>query len=801
MKGYNLLKVLEKLKRRNSDREWLYLDGGMGTMLQKAGLPTGAIPELLNIEDPQKIIDVHRAYIEAGSDIIYANTFGANGKKLKNTKYTTKDIITSAIKNARIACGDTNALVALDLGPIGQMLEPLGTLTFEEAYSIFKEQVEAGKDADLIVIETMTDLYETRAAVLAAKENSDKPVFVTMTFEPNMRTFTGCNISAMALTLEGLGVDAIGVNCSLGPKELYPVVEELCKWTSLPVIVKPNAGLPDPVTGEFHVLPDEFAEAMGEFSKLGIAVFGGCCGTTPEHMKKAFEYLEEKCSFIDRETNIPPAICSASVTLPITEPRVIGERINPTGKKRFQAALRENDMGYILEQAAQQIDAGADLLDVNVGLPGIDEKEQMIRTVKAIQGMTDIPLQLDSTIPEVLEAGLRVYNGKPIVNSVNGEKASLEKILPIVKKYGACVIGLTLDENGIPKKADDRFAIAKRILDAAVAIGIPKNNVFIDCLTLTASAEQAGVVETLKAVKRVKTELGLKTALGVSNISFGLPNREAVNRTFLTLALENGLDLPIINPNIASMMEAVRAYKLLRGIDENSVAFIEAYSSDMNSGKVKPDLNAGKTEMTLEYAMTHGLKEECGKIASKLLETTEPMDIIDNMLIPILDETGKQFEAGKVFLPQLIQTAGTAQAVFAVIKDTLIKQNAAPVSRGKVVMATVKGDIHDIGKNIVKVILENYGYTVIDLGRDVPCQTVVDAAIEHKVKLVGLSALMTTTLGAMEETIRLLNEQYPECKTVVGGAVLTPEYAKSISADFYAKDAMDTVAAAKEVIG
>ena len=541
-------------------RKFIRLDGGMGSMLQKGGMPVGALPEVYNITEPERIIAAQKQFVAVGSDIIYANTFGANRHKMAKSGYSVQELISAGIACARKACAGTDTKVALDIGPIGQLLEPLGTLTFEEAYDIFREEILAGQDADLIVIETMTDLYETKAALLAAKENSDKPVICTMTFEPNLRTFTGCTVASAAMTLEGLGADAVGVNCSLGPDELFPIVEEMAKWTTLPLVVKPNAGLPDPVTGEYLVDPAEFAQAVVKFAQLGVTVYGGCCGTTPEHIKAAYDLLEE--AEIPRRENIeiPAAVCSASEVVLIDQPRIIGERINPTGKKRFKAALQANDMDYILDQAVQQVDAGADLLDVNVGMPGIDEKGMMIRTVKALQSIGGTPLQLDSTIPAVMEAALRVYNGKPIVNSVNGEEASLQNILPLVKKYGAAVVGLTLDENGIPKKAADRFAIAKRILDRATALGIPKRDVYIDCLTLTASAEQDGARETLEALHRVKTELGLKTVLGVSNISFGLPNREAVTRTFLTMALENGLDLPIINPNIASMAEAVRAY-------------------------------------------------------------------------------------------------------------------------------------------------------------------------------------------------------------------------------------------------
>ncbi len=789
------------------NRKFIRLDGGMGSMLQKGGMPVGALPEVYNITEPERIIAVQRQFVEIGADIIYANTFGANRHKMAKSGYSVQELIAAGIACAKKACAGTETKVALDIGPIGQLLEPLGTLSFEDAYDIFAEEVKAGQDADLIVIETMTDLYETKAALLAAKEHADKPVFCTMTFEPNLRTFTGCTVASMAMTLEGLGADAVGVNCSLGPDELFPIMAEMARWTTLPLIIKPNAGLPDPITGEYLISPEEFADSLAKYAELGVAIYGGCCGTTPEHLKAAYTRLES-CTIAPRHPEIPAAVCSASEVVQIDQPRIIGERINPTGKKRFKAALQDGDMDYILDQAVQQVDAGADLLDVNVGMPGIDEKDMMIRTVKALQSIGDTPLQLDSTIPAVLEAALRVYNGKPIVNSVNGEETSLQNVLPLVKKYGAAVVGLTLDENGIPKKAEERFAIAKRILDRAESLGIPKRDVYIDCLTLTASAEQDGARETLKALRRVKEELGLKTVLGVSNISFGLPNREAVTRTFLTMALENGLDLPIINPNIRTMTEAVRAYRLLCGIDKNCAEFVEAYAD-------APPLTAGTAavaaatqaseqkpeQMDLPYAMSHGLKNEGAKITAQLLEHTDPMEIVNGILIPALDDAGRNFEQGKIFLPQLIQTAGVAQAAFEVIKTTLIQRNAAPVSRGEIVLATVKGDIHDIGKNIVRVLLENYGYTVIDLGRDVPCQLVADTAKERGVKLVGLSALMTTTLGAMEETIRLVKNACPDCKIVVGGAVLTADYAEKIGADFYAKDAMETVAAAKQIIG
>lgn len=798
------------------NREFIFFDGAMGTMLQAKGMEMGAIPELLNLQKPEWIIDIHRQYREAGADIVYANTFSANAYKLKNCGYSVTEVIKAGIANARKACEGSDTLVALDIGPIGQLLEPTGTLTFEEAYEIYKEQLIAGSSADLVVFETQTDLYELKAAVLAAKENTNLPIACTMTFEKNHRTFTGCGITNMALTLEGLGVDAMGINCSLGPKDLYPVVETLAHFTDIPLIVKPNAGLPDPVTNRYDISPEEFADQMQAFAKYGVQIVGGCCGTSPQYIRA----LKNKFSGLTRE-EVPmvrqAAVCSATETVVIDQPRIIGERINPTGKKKFKEALLRQDIDYILNQALEQTKAGAELLDVNVGLPGVDEKAMMIRAVKAIQSINEAPLQLDSTIPEVLEAALRVYNGKPIVNSVNGEKKSLETVLPLVKKYGAAVVGLTLDEKGIPKKAKERFDIAKKILEAALALGIRREDVFIDCLTLTASAEQEGVMETLKAVRMVKEELGLKTVLGVSNISFGLPGRELVNHTFLAMALTNGLDLPIINPNVAAMSGTVMAYRVLAGHDKNSVAYIEAYNRVLKdllpvktaaspqpaqSSVLQGNAATPSTEdAPLMRAITNGLKTEGARLTRELLQSMDSMEIVNQYLIPALDKVGAAFEKGTVFLPQLIMAADVAQAAFGVIKEEMDKDSEQSVNKGSIVLATVKGDIHDIGKNIVKVLLENYGYHVIDLGKDVPYEKVVDAVRENDIRLVGLSALMTTTLVSMEKTIQLLRENHLDCKVMVGGAVLTPEYAKKIGADFYAKDAKESVDIAKKIFG
>lgn len=774
---------------------FLMLDGGMGTMLQANGLEMGGIPEMLNFTHPQQITDIHRAYIDAGADVVYTNTFGANRLKMAKTGKSVQEIIAAAIRNARAAAKD-DALVALDIGPIGQLLEPTGTLKFEEAYDIFREQIEAGRYADLYIFETMTDLLEVRAGVLAAKEcGGGKPIFVTMSFEENGRTFTGCEISAMALTLEGLGVDAIGVNCSLGPVELVPIVQELCRWTNLPVIVKPNAGLPDPVTGKHSFLPEQFGECMKPYAQMGAVIFGGCCGTTPDHIRAAAQHIRSMTP-VKRSVQIPAAVCSANKTVIISEPRIIGERINPTGKKRFKQALIEHDIDYILGQAIEQIGAGADILDVNVGLPEIDECEMMQEAVKAIQSVTDTPLQLDTTKPDALEAGLRIYNGKPIVNSVNGEEESLNTVLPLVKKYGAAVVGLTLDKDGIPKTAEGRFAIAKRILDRALSLGIRREDVYIDCLTLTASAEQEGVMETLGALTRVKQELGLRTVLGVSNISFGLPDRELVNRTFLTMALHAGLDLPIINPNIANMTAAVRTYKLLANFDKNAVDYIAHYGGEAPA----PVQNAAKT-VSLGEAVSAGLGAQAADAASALLQEMQPLEIVNAHLIPALDEAGAKFESGKIFLPQLISSAAAAQKAFEVIRSAIAESGGESVCHGTIVIATVKGDIHDIGKNIVKVLLENYGFRVIDLGKDVPCEAVAKAAVQYDAPLVGLSALMTTTLPSMEETIRQVRAVRPDTKIMVGGAVLTPDYAEKIGADFYAKDAKESVDIARRVFG
>ena len=794
---------MEFLELLKSDRPVL-LDGGMGTMLQARGLPVGATPELVALEHPDWLRDIHTAYLDAGSQIIYANTFGANREKLERTGRSVEEIVTAAVAVAKEAATG-RGLVALDIGPCGQLLEPTGMLGFEDAVDLFAQVVRAGvkAGADLIAIETMTDLQEARAALLAAKENSNLPVLVTMTYEASGRTFLGCSPAAAALTLEGLGADAVGVNCSLGPREMPPLVEELLKWTNLPIVLKPNAGLPHPDGSGYDITPLEFAQSLAALAELGVKVFGGCCGTTPEYIALLSKELTGK-TVKDVPRHVPAAVCSATQAVPIDRVRVIGERINPTGKKLMKEALRRGDVDYMLGQALAQTEAGADILDVNVGLPEIDETDMMVRTVKALQGVTDAPLQLDSTDPKVLEQALRVYCGKAIVNSVNGESASLETILPLVKKYGAAVVGLTLDENGIPKTAQARFEVAKRILERAMALGIRREDVYIDCLTLTVSAEQAAASQTLEALHRVKTELGLKTVLGVSNISFGLPARPLVNQNFLTMAMSAGLDLPIINPNVDAMMAAVRCFHLLTNVDTDAREFIAAFANASGSTSIPAGSAPAAPQSTgrsLKDLVIAGLKGEAGQATRALLETTAPMDIVDNVLIPALDQVGADFEQNKVFLPQLIQSAGAAQAAFEVIREKLSSGEGGNVSRGNVVLATVKGDIHDIGKNIVKVLLENYGYTVIDLGRDVDPAAVVEAARKYEAPLVGLSALMTTTLKSMAQTIAQLHDAGLPCKIMVGGAVLTPEYAKEIAADFYARDAKESVDIAKRVVG
>ncbi len=770
-----------------------FLDGAMGTMLQNAGLQPGELPELLALHRPELLTAIHRQYIEAGADVVYANTFGANRRKLVKLGVSVEEIVCAAVSAAKKACEGTNAQVALDIGPLGELLEPLGTLSFEAAVDIFAELVKAGKKAgaDLIAIETMTDLQEARAALIAAKENSDLPVIVTMSFDENGRTFTGCTAASMAATLTGLGADAIGLNCSLGPKQLLPILREILAHTNLPVIAKPNAGLPDPVDGHYDLSPGEFAEAMAEAVDLGVSVVGGCCGTNPDYIRA----LHDRVSGMQpgqRKHCRESLVCTATKAVTLDGVRVIGERINPTGKKRFQQALLNGDIDYIVDVAIQQEDAGADILDVNVGYPGVDEVRMMPLVVRRLQEATDLPLMLDSSNPEAIEAGLRAYCGKAAVNSVNGAPKSLDTLLPIVKKYGASVVGLTLDETGLPQTAADRVAIAKRILDAVETHGIPRADLWIDCLTLTVSAQQEQAGETLEAIRRVRNELGLQTVLGVSNISFGLPNRQLMTQTFLVQALSSGLTLPILNPCQKEMMDAVAAHRVLSGEDENSRAYVERFANAPSAAQA-----ATCSSMTLEAAIVRGLNADAARLAKEALTSASGLELVEQHLIPALDRVGADYEAGRAFLPQLLSAAQAAQTVFEVIQDRMGEGDS--VRKGKVIIATVKGDIHDIGKNIVKTVMANYGYDMLDLGRDVLPEIIVDAAVRANVRLVGLSALMTTTLPAMEETVRELKRLPNPPEIMLGGAVVTEDYALRLGC-YYARDAKVSVEIARKVL-
>lgn len=778
-------------------------DGAMGTQLQKKGLKAGEVPEALNITNRDEIIGIHREYIEAGAKVITTNTFGANELKLERTNYSVEEIIDAAVQNAREAIGDGNVYAALDIGPIGELMEPMGELTFDRAYEVFKRQVAQGvrSGADIILIETMTNLYEAKAAVLAAKENSTLPVIATMSFEKNHRTFTGCLPGSMALTLEGLGVDALGINCSLGPGEIKPIVKELLQWTNIPVLVQANAGLPVMKDGEayYEVGPDEYSDEVLDFVGMGVSLVGGCCGTDPEYIREISRKLAG-AQPVKRQKKSFSAICTPTNTVLIDGVKVIGERINPTGKKLLSEALRNNDMDYVLQQGLSQVEAGAEILDVNVGLREINQKEMIVEAVKALQSVTDAPLQIDSADAGVIEAGLRYYNGKAIVNSVNGKEKVLENILPIVKKYGAAVVGLTLDERGILVTAEDRYKIAEKIVKKAESYGINKEDVYIDTLTLTCSAQQKEVPETIKAVSMVKEKLGVKTVLGISNISFGMPNRRLINETYLAIAMAAGLDFPIVNPNDKAMMDKVYAFNVLYNHDKGSKIYIARYGENPRVKSGPPEKRTGDTEVNLKDLIIKGLKDNAASATRELLKTKNELQVVNEYLIPALDKAGDEFEKGIIFLPQLIQSAETVKSSFDVLRESMKGKGTAGISRGKIILATVKGDIHDIGKNIVKVILENYNYEIVDLGKDVPAGKIVEEAGKyHEPVMVGLSALMTTTMKSMEQTIVELHKNNVKCTIVVGGAVLTPEYAKNMGADYYAKDAKDAVEIARKV--
>ena len=798
----------------------ILLDGGMGTMLQAAGLKLGARPEELNLTDPALIEGIHAQYAAAGSRIINANTFGASAHKLAGSAYTLEEVIAAGIANCKRACAPYGALAALDVGPLGELLEPNGTLAFEDAVAEFGRIVRAGAaaGADLIFFETFTDLYELKAALLAAKENSTLPILASMSFEAGGRTFTGCTVESFAATARGLGADAIGINCSLGPREIFPMAKRLAEAVpgSFPVFVKPNAGLPRADGSGYDITPQLYAMQMKPYRELHLFAAGGCCGTTPEFIRLLNGVFAD-CQPGRPDHPMQSVICSPVSCVNVDGITVVGERINPTGKKRFQQALREQDMNYILEQAVSQAEAGAQILDVNVGAPGVDEPALMEQVVKALQSVVSLPLQLDSSHADALERGLRVYNGKPIVNSVNGEPEVLEKVLPLCKKYGAAVVGLAIDQKGIQPGAEDRVAIARRIKEAALAAGIPQEDLYIDCLTLTASAQQKDVLATVEALHTCKTELGVRAILGVSNISFGLPCRTYLNTTFLTMAMYAGLDLAIMNPSSEEMMAAVYAYNVLTNRDPQSTRYIERYANRVPASTALAQANqnavaaqgaqpGGAAEVSGPYAslikaVEKGLKGEAAAQTRALLETKEALELVDEALIPALDIVGNKYEKGTLYLPQLLQAASAAQSAFEEIKTAIAKKGGTSESKGRIVIATVKGDVHDIGKNIVKVILENYGFEVIDLGRDVPVETVVNTVREKNVHLVGLSALMTTTLKSMEETIAALHAAKLDCKIMVGGAVLTPEYAEKIGADWYAKDAKRSADIAKEFFG
>ncbi|MDE7209766.1 MAG: homocysteine S-methyltransferase family protein [Clostridia bacterium] len=760
------------------------LDGALGTQLQKRGLEGGAIPERLNVENPQLIYSVCKEYADSGSDVISANTFGANRKKL-GSKEEVDRLIKAGIEIARKAAGDK--LVALDLGPTGALIEPLGSMTFDEAYDIFKEQVIAGKDgADLIIIETMSDLYELKAALLAVKENCDLPVIASMTFDESGRTFTGCSVEAFAITASAWA-DALGINCSLGPEQLLPIMQRLVDNTDLPVIIQANAGLPDSEMN-YPVTAEEFASLYEKYIDMGVSILGGCCGTTPEYIAKLDELRKSK-KIGKRNRKYNTAVCSSTKVVYIDGVKVIGERINPTGKKAMKQALIDRDFDYIANQTIEQVEAGAEILDVNAGLPQIDEKQMLTEMVKYIQSLTDAPLQIDCGKPEAIESALRYYNGKPIVNSVNAEEKSLSTILPIVAKYGASVVGLTIDENGIPKTVEERIRLAEKIIDRAKSFGIREEDVYIDCLTLTVSAEPEQAVNTLKAIEILKSKYNIKTVLGVSNISFGLPARQIINTAFLTMAMRAGLDLPILNPNIPENMQAVDAFNVLTCKDKNCMAYTAKYADYVGTQIVKKDTaksDGAGGEKDIFYCIEKGL-DRASALTAELLKTHDALQVIDDYLIPALNKVGDNYEKGKIFLPQLIASADCAKACFDVVKKNL--PAGTNTEKGKIVLATVKGDVHDIGKNIVKTVLENYGYKVLDLGKNVPPMTVVEAVRDNDIKLCGLSALMTTTVENMQETVRLLKEHCPNCKVMVGGAVLTEEYAKQIGADKYCKDA------------
>lgn len=789
--------------------KFLFFDGAMGTMLQEAGLETGELPEILNITKPEVLSNIHKNYLKAGANIITSNTFGANRLKLKDSSYSVEEIIHLAVSIAKKSIADlsaTNKFVALDIGPIGTLLSPIGTLSFQDAYDIFKEQILAGVKAgvDIILIETMTDIYELKAAILAAKENSDLPVFSTMSFQENGRTFSGTDVATFVFLAEGLGVDALGVNCSLGPEQLQAIVDQLLKYSSTPVMVQANAGLPKYENNKtlYDIDPDKYSEEIKLMAQKGVAILGGCCGTTPQYIEEIIKTTKNLSTKKISKKYFTTATSSSKTVFIGDQVKVIGERINPTGKKFLKEALRNNDLTYIINEAIKQQETSADILDINVGLPEINEKQMMADVIREVQSISPLPLQIDSSDADVLEAAARIYNGKPIINSVNGKKENMEAIFPIVKKYGSLVVALTLDEEGIPKTAKKRVEIATKIVETAKFYGIDEENILVDPLVLTASAEQEAVMQTLKSIPLIKEKYNVKIVLGTSNVSFGLPNRSLVNTTYLAMALAYGLNAPITDSTNESIMGVIRSFKVIANQDKDSKDYIETYSNVSVTTTEQTKDKSLSPKLKLQDAIIKGLKEESKKIARELLKDYDSLEVINQVMIPSLDIVGEKYKKQEIFLPQLIRSAETSKEVFNVIKEFSLVNNydkSKAVKENKIVLATVYGDIHDIGKNIVKLLLENYGFKVIDLGKDVPIKKVVETAMAEKVKLVGLSALMTTTVKNMETTIKALRKSMPDVKVMVGGAVLTEDYAKQIGADYYSKDAKGAVEIARKV--
>ncbi len=786
----------------------LYLDGSMGTLLQESGLGVGELPERWNISHPEVIKKIHRDYFDAGSNIVSTNTFGAN--LLKFSKDELEKVIKAAFENAKAAREESHApqekFIALDVGPSGRMLAPYGDLDFEDAVALFAETVKLGVKygADLIFIETMNDSYETKAALLAAKENCDLPIFVSNAYGEDKKLMTGACAAAMVTMLEGMGADAIGVNCSLGPNALSDVVCEYLKYASVPVILKPNAGLPRVENQRtfYDVSPDEFSSSLALLVEKGVRIVGGCCGTSPEYISALVGKTADITPKQIEKKNITAVSSYTHAVIFDDVPLLIGERINPTGKKRFKEALKANDMDYILKEGLAEQEAGVHILDVNVGLPEIDEAKMLTSAVTELQAIIDLPLQIDTSDAKAMESALRRYNGKAMINSVSGKRESIESVFPLAKKYGGLVVALTLDENGIPEKAEDRLKIAERILSEAEKYGIDKKDIIFDPLALTISADSSAAKETLRAVSLIKNTLGCHTSLGVSNVSFGLPQRDTVNSTFFALAMQNGLSAAIMNPYSLDMMKSYRAYLALSGKDENCgeyIAFAQSMPEQIGNTSVKAPESASRSDYAseLQRAVAKGLKERAAEITAELVKSEDPLSVVQNEIIPALNTVGEGFEKKTVYLPQLLMSAEAAKSAFEQIKLALGGRKAS--GKCAFVLATVKGDIHDIGKNIVKLLLENYGFDVYDLGRDVSPEAIVEKTVELHAPIVGLSALMTTTVPAMEETIKLLREKAPWCKVVVGGAVLNEQYAEMIGADRYARDAMEAVRYAEEI--